>query len=59
MEEEIRQLKARLIEIKYSEWCINGGPVNLSAEIEMYGNLLNTREVYGRKGRKDRCDMIK
>jgi len=53
MEEEIRQLKARLIEIKYSEWCINGGPVNLSAEIEMYGNLLNTREIYGRKGRKD------
>ena len=54
MEEEIRQLKARLIEIKYSEWCINGGPVNLSAEIEMYGSLLNTREIYGRKGRKDR-----
>jgi len=52
MEEEIRQLKTRLTEIQYSEWCINGGPVNIAAEIEMYDKLLDTRRK-GNLGRKD------
>ena len=57
MEEEIRQLKTRLTEIQYSEWCINGGPVNIAAEIEMYDTLLNTRRK-GNLGRKDRYRKI-
>ena len=55
MEEEIRQLKTRLTEIQYSEWCINGGPVNFAAEIQMYENLLDTRKsMKEHLGRKDR-----
>jgi hypothetical protein len=61
MEIEIKQLKTKMTEIKFSEWCINGGPINFAAEIQMYQKILETRENQrwkGSLGRKDRLVHI-
>eukprot|EP00092_Neocalanus_flemingeri_P062413 GFUD01075278.1.p1 GENE.GFUD01075278.1~~GFUD01075278.1.p1 ORF type:complete len:534 (+),score=164.99 GFUD01075278.1:23-1603(+) len=44
MEVEIEQLKNKGSDDKTSEWCKYGCPVDLAEEIQMYKNILDTKE---------------
>ena len=57
MEVEIEQLKMKISELKYSEWCINGCPVNITSEIEMYKNILESKDFKPFRERKVRSEF--
>ena len=56
MEVEIEQLKMKISELKYSEWCINGCPVNITTEIEMYKSILESKGFKLGERSKERKD---